>query len=125
MFRIVRIGFVLVCLVGLLWVGTQVKLGDLTLYEHVRAISDSRESKDLIEGTKSRVSGVGRLFGGDDAEVDEGKPSRRAAETKAPSHSGAASKASSHDMLAGAAKPAETVSDSDRKALKKMLESRK
>lgn len=112
MFRIVRIGFVLVCLVGLIWVGTQVKLGDLTLYEHARAISDSRESKDLIEGTKSRVTGVGRLFGDDDAKEDEGKPSRRAAETKAPSH-------------AGAAKPAETVSDTDRKALKKMLESRK
>jgi len=104
-FRIVRIGFVLVCLVGLVWVGTQVKLGELTLSEHVRAISDSRESKDLIEGTKTRVSEVGRLIG----------DSPKAAAPKPPSH----------EVVAGGDKPAETVSDTDRKALKKMLESRK
>jgi hypothetical protein len=122
-FRIVRIGFVLVCFVGLVWVGTQVKLGELTLYEHVRAISGSRESKDLVEGTKARVSEVGRLIGDDD--TDEGKASNKPAQAKAPSHNAATPKAPSHDVVAGADKPAETVSDTDRKALKKMLESRK
>jgi hypothetical protein len=122
-FRIVRIGFVLVCLVGLVWVGTQVKLGELTLYEHVRAISDSRESKDLIEGTKSRVSEVGRLIGDDKA--DEPKSAPKAADSKVSVRNAPPSKNSTHEVIAGAEKPAEAVSDSDRKALKKMIESRK
>lgn len=111
MFRILRIGFVVACFGALFWFGTQVKLGELTLYDHVRAIGQSKESQELIEGTKERVSGV---LGGGDEEATKPKPSKGATKP---------GRETRGEVAAG--KPADAVPDSDRKALKKLIESRR
>lgn len=110
MFRILRIGFVVACFGALFWFGTQVKLGELTLYEHVRAIGQSKESQELIEGTKERVSGV---LGGDDEKTVKATQTKDVAKPGRPRG----------EIAAG--KPADAVPDSDRKALKKLIESRR
>ena len=116
MFRLIRLGFTLGCLAALFWFGTRVKLGELTLYEHVKAIGQSEPSQHLIEGTKQKVSegvtGVGRLVGG-----KETKP----AEGRAKSDKATAGKA----VAAADEKPSDAVSDGDRKALRKLIESRR
>ena len=104
MFRLICIAFTVGCLGALIWFGTQVRLGDLTFYEHVQAIIDSKPSQDLVEGTKqkvSEVSGVGRAVR-DKAEKVSGKA-----------------------LAKDDGKPAESVTDDDRKALRKLLESRR
>lgn len=108
------------CLVAVFWLGTQVKLGELTLYEHVRAIAQSKESQDLINGTKTRVSdgvsGVTDIVG-NDGDVPGTKAKRTAPQGREDM------KAKGRKAIDG--KPADAVPESDRKALKKLLESRK
>lgn len=119
MFRLVRIGFVLVCLVAVFWLGTQVKLGELTLYEHVRAIAQSKESQDLINGTKTRVSdGV--------SGVTDSVGEKKGALVDTPKRPDARSRGEEKIKEREVdGKPAHAVPESDRKALKKLLESRK
>ena len=109
MFRLIRIGFTLGCLAALFYFGTRVKLGDLTLYDHIKAIGQSEPSQNLLEGTKQKVSesvpAVGRFVGS--------KPSA------------GGGKAAGKTLAAGDEKPADAVSDDDRKALRKLIESRR
>jgi hypothetical protein len=102
-FRLIRIAFTLGCLAALAWFGTQVRLGELTLYEHIQAIGESKASKDLVEATKQKVSEVSGLGGAVRAKVD---------------------KASEKAWAKEDGKPSDAVSDDDRKALRKLLESR-
>ncbi len=103
MFRLIRIAFTLGCLAGLAWFGTQVRLGELTLYEHIQAIGESKASKDLVEGTKQKVSEVSGL-----GQVVRAKADKVAEKTLAKDDG----------------KPSDAVSENDRKALRKLLESR-
>lgn len=117
MFRLIRIGFTLAFLAGLFWVGTRVKLGERTFYEHIKAISESPASQELIEGTKQKVSegvtDVGRLVGK--------KAEKDAQERAAREH---LEKTRGKALAAGEDQPADSVTDADRKALRKLLESR-
>jgi hypothetical protein len=108
-FRILRIGFVVACLGALFWFGTQVQLGELTLYEHVRAIGQSKESQGLIDGTKERLSGV---WGNDDEKPGKATPAKATSARPTPG-----------EIASG--KPADAVPEADRKALKKLIESRR
>ncbi|HXJ20537.1 MAG TPA: hypothetical protein VMT03_09915 [Polyangia bacterium] len=52
MFRLVKLGMGLCGLVAFAWFGLTVKLGSQTLFQHLRAIGQSKESHDLVEGTR-------------------------------------------------------------------------
>jgi hypothetical protein len=57
-FRLVRLLISLAMLGGFVWFGMTVKLGDKTLFEHIAAIGKSKETKDLVEGTKEAAKPV-------------------------------------------------------------------
>src|SRR4051794_30881992 len=54
--------------VAFAWFGTTVKLGPRTLFQHLRAIGETKESQDLVDGTKQAaeplVDGVRRRIAG-------------------------------------------------------------
>ena len=58
MFRLVRFLISLAMLGGFVWFGMTVKLGDKTLFGHIAAIGKSKETQDLVEGTKEAAKPV-------------------------------------------------------------------
>jgi hypothetical protein len=104
-------------LAAFVWVGANIPLGSRTLFEHLQAIGRTRETRDLLDGTKqagkpfvdsvrdSVRDGVRRRLGGSNAEVDDqGTASERA--SIAPD---------------GGVPPADHVSETDREQLRKVL----
>jgi hypothetical protein len=71
MFRLVKLGMGLCGLVAFAWFGLTVKLGSQTLFQHLRAIGQSKESHDLVEGTREAagplVNDVRQRIAGHDA----------------------------------------------------------
>jgi len=57
-------------LAGLVWWGLTVPLGERTLFGHLRAIGDSKESQELVRGTKQKVGDLKKRMAD---ENDEGK----------------------------------------------------
>jgi hypothetical protein len=51
-FKLLKLGVGLVALTAIAWFGITVKLGSQTLFQHLRAIGQTRESQDLVDGTK-------------------------------------------------------------------------
>ncbi|MCG5051671.1 MAG: hypothetical protein KA712_01800 [Myxococcales bacterium] len=119
MFRIV---FVLGTLAAMVWFGTQVKLGDLTLYEHLMAIVNSEPSRNLVEGTKGKftegVSEVGKLIGDKTSTSTSDDPKGSSKPDKSGDKRGARA------LAAGEDRPSDDVPEADRKALRKLIESR-
>jgi hypothetical protein len=68
-FRLLKLGLWLVGLASFAWFGVTVKLGDQTLFQHLRAIGQTKESRDLVDGTRQAaaplVDDVKRRFGHD------------------------------------------------------------
>jgi hypothetical protein len=68
MFRLLKLCVGLAAFVAFAWFGTTVKLGPRTLFEHLHAIGQTRESHDLVDGTKQAaeplVDGVRRRIAG-------------------------------------------------------------
>lgn len=52
MFRLIKLGVALVGFVAFAWFGATVKLGSQTLFEHLHAIGQTKESQELVDGTK-------------------------------------------------------------------------
>ncbi len=52
MFRLMKLGMGLMGLVAFAWFGLTVKLGSQTLFQHLHAIGQSKESQELFDGTK-------------------------------------------------------------------------
>ena len=52
MFRLIKLGIGLCGLVVFAWFGLTVKLGSQTLFQHLHAIGESKESQELMDGTK-------------------------------------------------------------------------
>lgn len=52
MFRFLKFLITLAIIGGLIWFGATVPLGKHTLFGHVRRIWNSKETQDLVEGTK-------------------------------------------------------------------------
>jgi hypothetical protein len=77
MFKLVKLGIGLVGLVLFAWFGLTVKLGSQTLFQHVRAIGQSKESHDLVDGTREAagpfVDDVRRRIAGHDAAKPAGE----------------------------------------------------
>jgi hypothetical protein len=57
-FRLLKLLTSLALLGGFIWFGMRVPLGSKTLFDHLRAIGGSRETKDLVEGTKEAARPV-------------------------------------------------------------------
>jgi hypothetical protein len=52
LFRLFKLGVGLVGFAAFAWFGVTVKLGDQTLFQHLRAIGQTKESQQLMEGTR-------------------------------------------------------------------------
>lgn len=100
MFRLIKLLLGLAALAGFVWFGANVPLGSRTLFQHLQAIGRTRETQDLLDGTRESAKPL----------MDSVR--RRAEEAL-------------HDKAVvpadGGAPPAEEVSDSDRQELKKVL----
>jgi len=55
MFTLLKLGVSLVALLAFAWFGMTYKLGSLTLFEHLHAIGQTRESQELVDGTRQAV----------------------------------------------------------------------
>jgi hypothetical protein len=51
-FRLIKLGITLVGLAAFAWFGVTVKLGSMTLFQHLRAIGQTKESQELVNGTR-------------------------------------------------------------------------
>jgi hypothetical protein len=52
LFRLIKLGVGLIGLAAFAWFGISYKLGELTLFQHLRAIGQTKESQQLVEGTR-------------------------------------------------------------------------
>ena len=52
MFRLIKLGIALVGLLAFCWFGITYQLGSRTLFQHLRAIGQTKESQELVDGTK-------------------------------------------------------------------------
>ena len=59
MFRLIKLAIGLVGLMAFAWFGITVKLGERTLFQHVRAIGQTKESQELVDGTREAVRHAG------------------------------------------------------------------
>jgi hypothetical protein len=57
-FRLLKFALVMGLLGAGVYYGTTVKLGERTLYQHIRAIWETKESQELRRGTKEKVGGL-------------------------------------------------------------------
>jgi hypothetical protein len=101
LFRLIKLGISLVGLLAFAWFGVTVKLGSQTLFQHLRAIGQTKESKELVEGTRQAAGPL----------VDDVR--RRFHEGTAPGG------ARTEPPDAGA--PEERVSAADRQALRHLI----
>ena len=107
MFKLVKLLIGVVGLGVFVWWGLTVPLGDRTLFEHVSAIGQSKESQELVRGTKLKVTDLKKRIAGDEAaskaELAAGpKAAPRAEPTPAP--------------------PQEQLTHSDRKEMRKFID---
>jgi len=94
MFTLAKLGVSLVALFAFAWFGMTVKLGSRTLFEHLHAIGQTKESQELVDGTRKAVQhGV---------EEHEG--------------------AGGHPLSRDAGAPLERLSSSERRQLKYLLD---
>jgi hypothetical protein len=99
LFRLFKLGVALIGLAAFAWFGVTVKLGSQTLFQHLRAISQTKESQELVEGTRQAA---GPLADDVRRRFKEGTADKQAPD-------------------AGAGPPEERVSAADRQALHHLI----
>jgi hypothetical protein len=86
LFRLLKLGFALMGFIAFAWFGATVKLGSQTLFEHLRAIGQTRESQELVDGTKQAaaplVDDVRRHIGGKTEQAPVASPDAGAPEER-------------------------------------------
>jgi hypothetical protein len=70
-FKLIKLMIGVVGLGAFCWLGATVPLGDRTLFGHISAIGQSKESQDLVRGTKEKVGDLKKRIAG-----GEGKPEK-------------------------------------------------
>jgi hypothetical protein len=122
-FRLIKLGITLVGLAAFAWFGVTVKLGSMTLFQHLRAIGQTKESQELVDGTRQAagplVDDVRRKF--QEGTKDGAKDGAHLA-----AKDGTKSKAGSKEDTAAKAAPdegppEERVSAADRQALHRLI----
>jgi hypothetical protein len=103
-FRLIKLGISLVGLLAFAWFGVTVKLGSQTLFQHLRAIGQTKESQELVEGTRQAAGPL----------VDDVRRRFKDGTSK----EGTADKATPD---AGAGAPEERISAADRQALRHVI----
>jgi len=74
MFTLLKLGVSLVALLAFAWFGMTYKLGSRTLFEHLHAIGQTKESQELADGARQAVRrGVGSGKGKDETGEQGGK----------------------------------------------------
>ena len=85
MFTLLKLGVSLVALLAFAWFGMTQKLGSRTLFGHLHAIAETKESQELVDGTRQAagplVDDVRHRIGKDGP---EGKPPPVARDAGAP-----------------------------------------
>jgi hypothetical protein len=75
MFRLLKLCMSLAAFLVVAWFGATVKLGDHTLFEHLHAIGQTKESQELVDGTKKAaeplVDDVKRRIGKPEGKGDD------------------------------------------------------
>jgi hypothetical protein len=99
-FRLIKLLLGLAALAGFVWFGANVPLGSRTLFQHLQAIGRTRETQDLLDGTR-----------------ESAKPLMDSVRRKAQE----ALNEKTVLPADGGAPPAEELSDGDRQQLKKVL----
>jgi hypothetical protein len=56
LFRLIKLGVGLIGLAAFAWFGISHKLGDMTLFQHLRAIGQTKESQQLVDGTRQAAA---------------------------------------------------------------------
>jgi len=113
LFRLFKLGVALIGFAAFAWFGVTVKLGSQTLFQHLRAISQTKESQELVDGTRQAAGPLA-----DDVRRRFQEGTARTAETA----DGTARTAAKHAPDAGAAgPPEERVSAADRQALHHLI----
>jgi hypothetical protein len=65
-FKLIKLFIGVVGLGAFVWWGLTVPIGDRTLFGHLSAIGQSRESQDLVRGTKQKVGDLKKRIAGDE-----------------------------------------------------------
>jgi hypothetical protein len=102
-FKLLKILVGLVGLGAFVWWGLTIPLGDRTLFQHIAAIAHSKESRELVRGTKEKVADIKKQVTG-----HEGKPAAGAAPPR---------------TEPAEAKPQERLTNADRHDMRKLLDS--
>lgn len=55
MFSLLKLGVSIVALLAFAWFGMTIKLGPRTLFEHLHAIGQTKESQELVDGARDVV----------------------------------------------------------------------
>jgi hypothetical protein len=86
LFRLFKLGIALMGFLAFAWFGATVKLGSQTLFEHLHAIGQTKESQELVDGTKQAaaplVDDVRRHIGGKAAPAAAASPDAGAPEER-------------------------------------------
>ena len=94
MFRLLKLCLSLAAFLVVAWFGATVKLGDHTLFEHLHAIGQTKESQELVDGTKKAaeplVDDVKRRIGKGDGKADGKNDGKMAGLPALPPDAGAA-----------------------------------
>jgi hypothetical protein len=109
-FRLIKLMFYLACFIGLGYVAFTVPLGERTLVEHLQVIFKTRESQELVDGTKAKV---GDLVGRATEKVVEGVAKQAPSQTT--------TRGDGQDRKIVPQAPQETVEEQDRQALRKLI----
>jgi hypothetical protein len=83
-FTLLKLGVSLVALLAFAWLGMTYKLGSRTLFEHLHAIGQTKESQELVDGTRQAADGVRHRVGSKDEPGDDRRPPPMARDAGAP-----------------------------------------
>jgi len=115
LFRLFKLGIALIGFAAFAWFGVTVKLGSQTLFQHLRAISQTKESQELVEGTREAA---GPLADDVRRKFHEGTAAGAGEGTAKGTGKGTAATADKPDP---AGPPEERVSPADRQALHHLI----
>ena len=113
MFRLIKLGITLVGLAAFAWFGVTVKLGSQTLFQHLRAIGQTKESQELVDGTRQAA---GPLVDDVRRKLQEGTKDGTKGGSKE-----ASKQAKDEKAVPSEGPPEERVSAADRQALHRLI----
>jgi hypothetical protein len=107
MFTLLKLGVSLVALLAFAWFGMTYKLGSRTLFEHLHAIGQTKESQELVDGTRQAVR---HRIGDGEKEKEKDRDEAAAGKTQPP------------PISRDAGAPLERLSSSEQRQLRYLLD---